>query len=39
VRLSPIVVVDHGQPNLLDPATDGQFVLRQVLSGSTVPAR
>jgi len=38
VRLSPIVVVDHGQPNLLDPATDGQFILRQVLSGSTVPA-
>ncbi|HTC85390.1 MAG TPA: CapA family protein, partial [Candidatus Acidoferrum sp.] len=37
VRLSPIVVMDHGQPNLLDPATDGQFVLRQVLAGTTVP--
>jgi poly-gamma-glutamate capsule biosynthesis protein CapA/YwtB (metallophosphatase superfamily) len=39
VRLSPIVVLDHGQPNLLDPATDGQFVLRQVLSGTTLPSR
>ncbi len=39
VRLSPIVVVDHGQPNLLNPATDGQFVLRQVLAGTTLPAR
>ena len=39
VRLSPIVVLDHGQPNLLNPATDGQFVLRQVLAGTTVPAR
>jgi poly-gamma-glutamate capsule biosynthesis protein CapA/YwtB (metallophosphatase superfamily) len=39
VRLSPIVVLDHGQPNLLDPATDGQFVLRQVLAGTTLPAR
>ena len=39
VRLSPIVVLDHGQPNLLDPATDGQFVLRQVLAGTTLPSR
>jgi poly-gamma-glutamate capsule biosynthesis protein CapA/YwtB (metallophosphatase superfamily) len=39
VRLSPIVVLDHGQPNLTDPATDGQFVLRQVLAGSTLPRR
>jgi poly-gamma-glutamate capsule biosynthesis protein CapA/YwtB (metallophosphatase superfamily) len=39
VRLLPIVVLDHGQPNLLDPATDGQFVLRQVLAGTTLPAR
>lgn len=39
VRLSPIVVLDHGQPNLLNPATDGQFVLRQVLAGTTLPAR
>jgi poly-gamma-glutamate capsule biosynthesis protein CapA/YwtB (metallophosphatase superfamily) len=39
VRLAPIVVLDHGQPNLLDPATDGQFVLRQVLAGTTLPSR
>ena len=39
VRLTPIVVLDHGQPNLIDPATDGQFVLRQVLAGTTLPAR
>ena len=39
VRLSPIMVLDHGQPNLLNPATDGQFVLHQVLAGTTVPAR
>lgn len=39
VRLSPIVVLDHGQPNLTDPATDGQFVLRQVLAGSTLPRK
>jgi poly-gamma-glutamate capsule biosynthesis protein CapA/YwtB (metallophosphatase superfamily) len=39
VRLTPIVVLDHGQPNLLDPATDGQFVLRQVLAGTTLPPR
>ena len=39
VRLSPIVVLDHGQPNLLNPATDGQFVLHQVLAGTTLPAR
>ena len=39
VRLTPIVVLDHGQPNLTDPASDGQFVLRQVLAGTTLPRR
>ena len=39
VRLSPTVVLDHGQPNLIDPATDGQYVLRQVLAGSTLPRK
>ena len=34
VRLIPTVVLDDAQPNLTDPATDGQFVLRQVLSVS-----
>jgi poly-gamma-glutamate synthesis protein (capsule biosynthesis protein) len=39
VRLTPIVVLNNGQPNLVDPATDGQFVLRQVLAGTTLPPR
>jgi poly-gamma-glutamate capsule biosynthesis protein CapA/YwtB (metallophosphatase superfamily) len=39
VRLTPTVVLDNAQPNLVDPATDGQFVLRQVLSGTTLPAK
>ncbi len=34
VRLIPTVVLDDAQPNLIDPATDGQFVLHQVLSVS-----
>ncbi len=38
VRLTPTVVLDDAQVNLIDPATDGQFVLRQVLSASTLPA-
>ncbi len=36
VRLIPTVVLDDAQPNLTDPATDGQFVLRQVLAVSQV---
>ncbi len=39
VRLTPTVILDNAQPNLIDPATDGQFVLRQVLAGTTLPAR
>jgi poly-gamma-glutamate synthesis protein (capsule biosynthesis protein) len=39
VRLQPTVVVDNAQLNLTDPATDGQFVLKQVLSVSTLPAQ
>ena len=39
VRLTPTVILDNAQPNLTDPATDGQFVLRQVLAGTTLPAR
>ncbi len=39
VRLTPTVILDNAQPNLVDPATDGQFVLRQVLSGTTLPAK
>ena len=34
VRLIPTVVLNDAQPNLTDPATDGQFVLHQVLSVS-----
>jgi poly-gamma-glutamate synthesis protein (capsule biosynthesis protein) len=37
VRLQPTVVVDNAQLNLTDPATDGQVVLKQVLSVSTLP--
>jgi poly-gamma-glutamate capsule biosynthesis protein CapA/YwtB (metallophosphatase superfamily) len=36
VRLIPTVVLDNAQPNLTDPATDGQFVLRQALGPSTI---
>jgi poly-gamma-glutamate capsule biosynthesis protein CapA/YwtB (metallophosphatase superfamily) len=39
VRLTPTVVVDGAQVNLLDPATDGQVVLKRVLGVSTLPAR
>ena len=39
VRLVPTVVLDDAQPNLTDPATDGQFVLHQVLSVSTLLGR
>ena len=39
VRLVPTVVLDNAQPNLIDPATDGRFVLQQVLSVSTLLAR
>jgi hypothetical protein len=35
-RLVPTVILDNAQPNLTDPATDGQFVLHQVLEPSTV---
>ncbi len=34
VRFTPTVVVDNAQVNLIDPATDGQFVLGQVLGAS-----
>jgi poly-gamma-glutamate synthesis protein (capsule biosynthesis protein) len=37
VRFTPTVVVDNAQVNLTDPAHDGQFVLKQVLSASTLP--
>ncbi len=37
VRLIPTVVLDSAQPNLTDPATDGRFVLHQVLSASRLP--
>jgi poly-gamma-glutamate capsule biosynthesis protein CapA/YwtB (metallophosphatase superfamily) len=36
VRLIPTVVLDNAQPNLTNPATDGQFVLKQALSVSTI---
>jgi len=39
VRLQSTVVVDNAQLNLTDPTTDGQFVLKQVLKGSTLPPR
>jgi poly-gamma-glutamate capsule biosynthesis protein CapA/YwtB (metallophosphatase superfamily) len=39
VRLIPTVVLDDAQPNLTDPATDGQFVLQQVLGASILQAR
>jgi poly-gamma-glutamate synthesis protein (capsule biosynthesis protein) len=39
VRLIPTVVLDNAQPNLWNPATDGQFVLQQVFKVSTLRAR
>jgi poly-gamma-glutamate capsule biosynthesis protein CapA/YwtB (metallophosphatase superfamily) len=36
VRLIPTVVLDNAQPNLTNPATDGQFVLKQALGPSTI---
>ena len=35
-RLIPTVVLDGAQPNLTDPATDGQYVLHQALDVSEV---
>ncbi len=35
-RLIPTVVLDNSQVNLVDPATDGQTVLNQVLSKSEI---
>lgn len=39
VRLIPTVVLDNAQPNLTNPATDGQFVLKQALNVSTIKPR
>ena len=39
VRLTPTVVLDNAQVNLTNPATDGQFVLQQVLGATTLPSR
>ena len=39
VRLIPTVVLDDAQPNLTNPATDGQFVLQQVPGASIPQAR
>lgn len=39
VRLIPTVVLDNAQPNLTNPATDGQFVLQQVFKVSSLKAR
>ena len=39
VRLIPTVVLDNAQPNLTNPATDGQFVLRQALGPSNIKPR
>ena len=36
VRLIPTVVLDNAQPNLTNPATDGQFVLKQALGPSII---
>jgi poly-gamma-glutamate capsule biosynthesis protein CapA/YwtB (metallophosphatase superfamily) len=38
-RLIPTVVLDNAQVNLVDPATDGQYVLKQVFAGSELKAR
>jgi poly-gamma-glutamate capsule biosynthesis protein CapA/YwtB (metallophosphatase superfamily) len=39
VRLIPTVVLDNAQPNLTNPATDGQFVLKQALGPSIIKPR
>ncbi len=39
VRLTPTVVLDNAQVNLTNPATDGQFVLKQVLGATTLPTK
>jgi poly-gamma-glutamate synthesis protein (capsule biosynthesis protein) len=39
VRLTPTVVLDDAQVNLTNPATDGQFVLKQVLAATTLPSK
>lgn len=36
-RLHPYVVLDEAQPNLIDPATDGRYVLNQIWSVSQLP--
>lgn len=36
-RLHPYVVLDQGQPNLIDPLTDGRYVIEQVWSVSQLP--
>ena len=36
-RLHPYVVLDEAQPNLIDPTTDGRYVLNQVWSVSQLP--
>ncbi|HXX61560.1 MAG TPA: CapA family protein [Candidatus Sulfotelmatobacter sp.] len=36
-RLHPYVVLDQAQPNLVDPTTDGRYVLNQVWSVSQLP--
>jgi hypothetical protein len=35
-RLHPYVVYQNAQPNLLNPTTDGKFVLHQVWSVSDI---
>ncbi len=39
VRLTPTVVLNNAQVNLTNPATDGQFVLKQVLGATTLPTK
>ena len=39
VRLTPTVMLNNAQANLIDPATDGQFVLKQVLKVSTLASK
>ncbi len=36
-RLHPYIMLDQAQANLVDPATDGKFVLDQVWSNSKLP--
>jgi poly-gamma-glutamate capsule biosynthesis protein CapA/YwtB (metallophosphatase superfamily) len=38
-RLIPTVVLDNAQVNLVNPATDGQYVLQQVFKASTLKMR